>query len=187
MDSKASTLYIPEGDWRLYTLGSIFLLSNEFGEIREMDGYLAKTSYDEDLGIVLAETNGIWVPAWRVIAGAFVESNTKIYSVDYIDHDPTNLRVDNLLYLVRREDGSERYIYPRVEFDEVSGRRRYILDGRSGMPIIDLDSGQVYANTYSAAQELGTHQANVHFVVNKKRKRVAGRRLAYLDRNTSFL
>lgn len=179
-ESRRESLYIEDDDWRVVAVGKELYFVNEFGELRTIDGFPVET-FDHILtGEPMVQAGNIRIKVWKIVMDAFVERNARILGVRYIDGEPKNIKVNNLMYVVSDYLGGTRVVYPRVVKDENSDRYRYILDARSGRPVMVLETGQIYSSTHEAAKAIGAPQQNVYSVLSGERKKVKGYTLEYV-------
>ena len=93
---------------------------------RKRDGLILKTTLNKTLGYVIVTLNGKTHLYHRILAKHFIPNPENLQEVDHIDRDKTNNSLDNLRWVTRTENLSNRTMkkYGKREFlDHAQGLR----------------------------------------------------------------
>ena len=78
---------------------------------RVWDGFMPKPSLNKRLGYVDVKLNGHTYRYHRILAKHFIPNPENLQEVDHIDRDKTNNALDNLRWVTRTENNSNRSKY----------------------------------------------------------------------------
>lgn len=154
---------VPANSWKIshYEVcadGEIYSVSKR-GKRRKLKPYYSGSGYM----MVMINQSKIYVH--RIVASLFIPNSDNKPQVNHINGDKSDNRADNLEWVTQSENQKHRY--------SVLGKKARMI------PVKCLDTGEVFDNSYLAAQSIGGRQGHITECCRGKRKHEKGMRWAY--------
>lgn len=114
----------------------------------------------------------------RLVAENFINNPLMLETVDHLDGNKLNNRVDNLQWLSNSDNVSKFHREQKTE--EWKEHNKKVMKEKYGKPVICVETGIIYASCKEADRLLGFSKESVRKVATGKHKQTHGLHFEYL-------